>query len=229
MGGEQVLRQRPTLEQTDRRVLGEGRELGHELRPGEIEQPLQPILEPRGFDRQAMPIAHQDAQLGVGRLKKREADKGAVAHELTDHAGVFDVGLQRAVVLKLFRALGVCRQHIDDRVAAAREEMREGEAMVTSELQADEHLDSLNVRKQGLELRVRTLKALATHQYLDRFAAKSIRPTRHQDVEALAGIDANVDGKGAGEGGFLIRGHGAALQGGSRRSDYVLAGRVNRE
>jgi len=44
---------------------------------------------------------------------------------------------------------------------------------------------------------------------------------RHQDVEALAGIDADVDRKGAGEGGFLIGGHGAALQGGRRRSDYV--------
>lgn len=65
--------------------------------------------------------------------------------------------------------------------------------------------------------------------HLHGLATQPIRSATYQDVEALAGIDADVDGEGAGEGGFLIGGHGAAREKGSRRSDYVLAGRVKRE
>ncbi len=101
--------------------------------------------------------------------------------------------------------------------------------MMTGELQADKHLGAVNVGEQRLQLRVGALESLATDQHLHRLAAQPIRSAAYQDVETLAGIDTDMDGKGAGEGSFLIGGHGAAREKGSRGSDYVLAGRVKRE
>ena len=101
--------------------------------------------------------------------------------------------------------------------------------MMSGEFETDQHLRPVNVGKQRLQLGIGTLEPLATDQHPHRLAAQSVRAAAYQDVEALTSIDADVDGKGAGEGGFLIGGHGAALVKRSRRSDYVLAGRVKRE
>lgn len=75
------------------RVIGsapgfERSSLASETGPGEVEEPLAPILEARGLDGEPVPVAHQDAQLGVGSLQEREAYEGSVADQLRDSGDV---------------------------------------------------------------------------------------------------------------------------------------------
>jgi hypothetical protein len=102
---------------------------------------------------------------------------------------VFDVRLQRAVVLELLGAFGVRRQDIHDRVAAAREGMGEGEAVMPGEFEANEHPRPLHVRKQGLELRVRALEAVGLAPLAD-IGRVLIRALRHHRVFRTSSVDA---------------------------------------
>jgi hypothetical protein len=191
----------------------ESAELAEELGPGQIEQALQAILEPGRLHREAVPLHRQKAQLYIRRLQKREADEDAHAEQLGDLGGVLGVGLQGAVVFQLLGPMGVRREHIDHRIAAVGQEPGEGEAMVPGKLKADEHLGWGVGQKQRLEVRIGCLEPGTTHHHGEWLGAVSIGPQRHQHVELLGGIHANVNRKLPRVGGLLVGGHGRLLTG----------------
>ena len=153
-GGEQVLGQRPSLEDRAWRLLAEGGEVGQEFGPRDVQERLQAILQAGALHGEPMAVGDEDPECEVRRGEKGEAYKRAIAHELADQVGILGVRLERTVVLELLRTLGVGGEDIDDRVPLLGEEVRKGVPVVGGELDPHQHVLAGNVWEELLEILV---------------------------------------------------------------------------
>src|SRR5690606_5184014 len=89
------------------------------------------------------------------------------------------------------------------------QEMGERVAVVSRELEADQEVCRAVVREHLTQMRVRLLEALPVHEDLERRLPTALRPARHELVERLAGVHADVPGEPAGKQVLLVRSHSA--------------------
>ena len=177
-------------QQCERRALGEVGEDLLVLGPDHLQQAAHPVDQAPSLETEPLPAADQIPEPGVRGTEERERHVEALGRQLGHRLGIFRVTLERLAVDHILEPPGVGRQDADDGTAVGVEKMREGKAVVASEL--DRNQDSAGGRaiRELLQGRERRLEPTARGRHHDRRDAGAIRALYHQSVpgfdEALA-------------------------------------------